>query len=91
MDSTIKEIEKRITAIELRNKMVEQDKAWETSTSRKFLLMVFTYAAIGFYMYTIDVNNPWLNAVIPTTGFWLSTLSLPFFRTLWHKWLYSKK
>jgi glucose uptake protein GlcU len=79
----IKELEKRISNIEKRNQKVEQNKKWETSLIRRTLLITFTYLSIAFYMNAIKVNNPWLNAVIPSIGFLLSTLTLPFFKKLW--------
>jgi hypothetical protein len=79
------EIEKRIISLENRNKRVELDKAWESSTTRKLLLMFFTYLSIGIYMQYIKVNNPWQNAVIPSLGFLLSTLTLPLFKKWWIK------
>jgi len=80
---TIEEIDSRIAIIERRNRIVEMDKAWETSVFRKILLMIFTYISIGLYMYVIEVKNPWINAVIPTIGFFLSTLTLPYFKSFW--------
>lgn len=79
----IKELEKRISNIEKRNQKVEQDKKWETSLIRRILLITFTYFSIALYMNAIKVINPWLNAVIPSIGFLLSTLTLPFFKKLW--------
>ena len=79
----MQEIEKRLTAIEKRNQRVEMDKAWEISYFRRLLLVVFTYLSISLYMWAIGVNNPWLNAVIPSLGFLLSTLTLPFFKEWW--------
>jgi hypothetical protein len=79
----IEELEKRIKIIENRNKKVEVDKAWETSLTRKVFLIIFTFLSIGLYMNAIGINNPWLNAVIPSLGFLLSTLSLPFFKNIW--------
>lgn len=79
----MKEIEHRITALEERNKRVEVDKKWETSYSRRFLLIIFTYLAIGIYMWVIDVSRPWLNAIVPSVGFLLSTLTLPYFKNIW--------
>ena len=79
----IKELEKRILDIEKRNQKVEQDKKWEVSLFRRILLITFTYLSIGFYMSAIKVVNPWLNAVIPSLGFLLSTLTLSFFKKLW--------
>lgn len=83
-------LEKRILEIEKRNKKVEKDKAWETSILRKALLIIFTYLTISIYMRFVLNTNPWLNAIIPSLGFYLSTLSLPFFRKIWDKYFYKK-
>jgi hypothetical protein len=80
---SISDLEKRIASIEKRNQNVELDKAWETSWVRRSLLVLFTYISIGAYMWVIDISDPWLNAVIPSIGFLLSTLTLPFFKKLW--------
>ena len=79
----IEDLERRVKVIEARNQRVEVDKAWETSLTRKVLLIIFTFLSIGLYMNAIGVNNPWLNAIIPSLGFLLSTLSLPFFKNIW--------
>jgi hypothetical protein len=75
----------RVNQIEERNKKVEADKAWETSYTRRGLLILFTYIAIGLYLWAIGVSNPWLNAIVPSIGFLLSTLALPFFKKWWLK------
>lgn len=80
---TIEEIEKRLTAIENRNRQVELDKAWETSYFRRILLIISTYLSIALYMWVIGVDSPWLNAVIPSLALLLSTLTLPFFKDRW--------
>lgn len=84
------ELEKEIKQIKQRNKQVETDKAWETSLSRKILLAIFTYLAIGLYLNVIAIQAPWLNAIVPTVGFLLSTLTLPYFKKLWKKKIYKK-
>jgi hypothetical protein len=81
----MKTIEQRIEAIEKRNRSVELDKRWETSWCRRLLIVAFTYIFLGSYMWIIRVSQPMLNAVIPTVGFTLSTLSLPFFRKIWER------
>jgi hypothetical protein len=81
----IKELEEKIEEIEARNRKVELDKAWETSWMRRALLILFTYLAIGFYLNAIKVPDPWLNAIVPALGFLLSSLTLPFFKSLWEK------
>ena len=78
-------VEQRVQKIEERNKMVEADKAWEISRTRRILLAVFTYLAIGAYMRAIGISRPWLNAVVPAVAFMLSTLTMPFFKKLWVK------
>jgi hypothetical protein len=77
--------EERLQKIEKRNARVEADKSWETSWMRRLLLILFTYLAIGIYMWAIDVNRPWLSAIIPAVGFMISTLTMPFFKKLWLK------
>ena len=83
-------LEARIKRIEERNRRVEEDKAWETSYSRRGMLALFTYLAIGFYLQAIGVPQPWLNAVIPAIAFMLSTLTLPFFKRIWIARVYGK-
>ncbi len=80
---SLSDLEKRISEIERRNARVETDKAWETSWTRRGLLILFTYLSVGFYMQSIGIVSPWLNAIIPSLGFLLSTLTLPFFKNLW--------
>lgn len=82
----LKQLEKRLIKIEKRNKRVELDKAWETSVTRRVILLGLTYLAISLYFVTISVTRPFVNAVVPAVGFWLSTLTLPFFRKIWEKY-----
>jgi predicted PurR-regulated permease PerM len=83
-------LEERIEKIESRNKKVELDKAWEISFTRKFLIAIFTYLAVSLYFLIIKIPNPWINAIVPTIGFLLSTLTLAFFKNLWRKFIYKK-
>jgi len=85
-----KELERRIKNIEERNRRVESDKAWETSYTRRALLMLFTYLAIGFYLQAINIYQPWLNALVPAVAFMLSTLTIPLFKKLWLRYAYKK-
>lgn len=84
----IGDLEKRIIAIEERNQRVEADKAWEVSVLRKLLIAIFTYIIVGIYMWWIGMNDWMLNAIIPTTGFLLSTLTLSIFKNYWIKNIY---
>lgn len=78
-------LEERVRKIEERNEKVEVDKAWETSSTRKFLLVIFTYIAIGAYLQVIAVAKPWMNAIVPALAFSISTLTMPYFKALWLK------
>jgi len=86
--TNLQDIENEIRLIIKRNMKVESDKAWETSWTRRLLLALFTYLAISLYMYAISLPNPWLNAIIPSIGFLLSTLTLPAFKTIWQKYIH---
>jgi hypothetical protein len=77
------DLEGRIEQIEERNSKVEADKDWERSWTRRFLLVLFTYLAIGFYLQAINIERAWLNAIVPSLAFMLSTLTLPFFKKIW--------
>lgn len=79
-------LEERVRKIEERNRIVEKDKAWEISITRRILLILFTYIAIGLYlMLVLGVEKWWMHAIIPSLGFLLSTLSLPYFKKVWMK------
>jgi len=88
--TTLQELEKEIEKIKNRNRRVESDKAWETSYTRRILLSLFTYLAIGFYFEAINIPRAWLNAIVPALAFIFSTLTLPFFKRLWLKYIYRK-
>lgn len=81
-------LEERVSKIEDRNLKVEVDKAWEVSSTRRVLLFLFTYFAIALYLKFIVEIDPWINALIPSIGFLLSTLTLPLFKKLWKKYIH---
>lgn len=83
-------IEKEIEEIKERNKRVEADKYWEISYFRRILLTIFTYLAIAIYLEIVNIPKPWLNAIVPAVAFMLSTLTLPFFKKVWLKYIYRK-
>ena len=83
--ATLMELEKRVAAIEERNRRVETDKTWETSYTRRILLFLFMYLALGAYFQAIHITQPWLNAIGAAVGFMLSTLTLPYFKSMWLK------
>ncbi len=80
---TLDDLKKEIEEIKNRNARVEVDKAWEVSWARRSIVAIFTYFSISLYLNAIKISEPWLNAAVPTVGFLLSTLTLPFFKRLW--------
>lgn len=83
MEERLKQLENEIELIKQRNLCVEGDKAWEQSLFRRLLIVAVTYIIASIVMYAIGVTNYFLNALIPTVGYLLSTLSLPPIKRWW--------
>ena len=81
--ATLRQLEREVAEIKQRNSRVEVDKAWETSTARKIIIAILTYIVVVLLFWSASVPNYWFNALIPTLGFMLSTLSLPFLKQIW--------
>ncbi|HLD97734.1 MAG TPA: hypothetical protein VI815_00240 [Candidatus Nanoarchaeia archaeon] len=75
-----------LNKIKERNAKVELDKAWETSFSRKIIIAVLTYIVIVIFFYFAGLPKPFINSIVPSLAFILSTLSLPLFKKLWIKY-----
>jgi hypothetical protein len=73
-------VEHELAAIRNRNHRVESNKAWETSRVRLFSITAITYVTMVLVFLVLGSNRPLVDALIPTTGFFLSTLSLSFLR-----------
>lgn len=72
-----------IEEIKERNKRVELDKAWELSWTRRISIAAITYVVATIWLNVIGVPNAPLNALVPTGGYLLSTLSLTVMRNYW--------
>ena len=83
MEDKILKLEKRIKEIEERNKKVELDKKWETCLLRKILIIIMTYVFAVLYLTVADTTNPFLGAVVPCVGFYLSTQSINLIKKWW--------
>lgn len=81
----LNELKNEVEKIKERNARVEADKAWETSLFRKILVAVLTYIVIVLFFAVAGLPKPLVNAIVPTLGFLLSTLSISIFKTLWLK------
>jgi hypothetical protein len=78
-------VEQEIKAIKERNARVEADKAWEVSTFRISTICIITYIVAALVLCVIHTHRWWLNALIPTIGFYLSTRSLAIIKKWWIK------
>lgn len=76
-------LEDRIRQIEERNSKVELEKAWETSLFRKFSILVITYLLMVVVFFIMGNPNYLLNAIVPTVGYFLSTMSLGALKRFW--------
>lgn len=85
MMTTIEDLKKEIDEIKARNARVELDKAWETSWARKFLILILTYIVIVIFFFVSNLGNAFVNAIVPTIGFFLSTLTVPMCKKWWVK------
>lgn len=80
-----KNYEQRIAKLEARNARVDDDKAWETSWTRRLSIMALTYIVVAFYLYYVVHIDPWINAMVPVIGFLLSTLTVSLLKKYWLK------
>lgn len=85
MENRIEQLESALRTLELRNARVEANKDWETSRFRKLTIAAMTYVVVGLFLLSMHVANPQLHALVPTTGYLLSTLSLPAIKRWWLK------
>ena len=82
----LRDLEKNVEEILERNKRVELDKKWETSTTRKVCIAILTYIVVIIYSFLISkTSNVFLGSLVPVIGFLLSTLSLKAVRKVWEK------
>ena len=81
--SSISDLQRQIDQINARNKRVEIDKAWETSLTRKFVVIVLTYLVVMVLFLVMKLPNPFVNAVIPSAAFVISNLSIPIVKKWW--------
>ena len=84
------DLEKEIIEIKKRNLRVEADKAWETSWTRRFFIVILTYLVIVLFFYFADLPDPFVNSIVPALAFVLSTFSMGVLRSFWQKKIFKK-
>lgn len=80
---TIDQLQLEIEEIKKRNQRVEADKAWETSWTRRLIVLALTYIVIVIFFFFAQLPKPFLNAIVPSLAFVLSTLTVPMFKKWW--------
>lgn len=83
MEERIQKLELEVQTIKERNARVEVEKKWETSNFRIISLTALTYLIAVVVLYIINVQNFFLGALVPTTGFFISVQSLPMVKNWW--------
>lgn len=81
--ATIEDLEKEIEAIKERNRRVEKDKAWETSTTRNIFIAISSFIIIFVVMWLVNADNPFFNALVGAVTYLLSTLSYGKLKSWW--------
>ena len=82
----MEKLEIRVKQIEERNKRVELDKKWEISFTRRVLIVILTYIVISVFFLFAQIERPFVNSIVPSLAFVLSTLSMPLFKKIWIKY-----
>jgi hypothetical protein len=83
MENQIIKIQQELEEVKKRNKRVESDKGWEVSKVRVVFILIITYVVASSVLYLIKVDNYLLGALIPTIGYFLSTLTLSIVKKWW--------
>ncbi len=77
-------------AIQERNARVEADKAWETSLTRRVMIVIGTYIIVCAYLNILGVEQAYLHAFVPAGAYIISTLGLGKIKQIWITNIYSK-
>lgn len=88
--ATIQDLEQEIQKIQERNKRVEREKSWEMSWTRRITVAISTYLVVAVFFFYMGTPHPLKTAIIPTIAFLLSTLSAPFIKKLWLKYIHEQ-
>lgn len=83
LEKKVELLEKELDLIKGRNQKVELEKAWEVSLIRKVAILVLTYMLASLVLNVTGVEEFLLSAIIPTLGYFLSTLSVSWLKSIW--------
>jgi hypothetical protein len=83
LEERLQLLEASIVEIQERNRRVELEKSWELSITRRVIILSLTYLIASAVLFLLDTPEFWLAAIIPTLGYFLSTLSVSFIKRVW--------
>ncbi len=83
IDDRLAKLESEIIEIRNRNARVDLEKGWETSTVRKVAIIVLTYFLMNIVFYLVGSEKFYIDALIPTLGYLLSTQSIGLLKGIW--------
>lgn len=83
--NTLEQLQQKIDKIHARNLRVEKDKNWETSWTRRLLILTLTYVVIVVFFVFAKLPKPFVNAIVPSIAFLLSTSSINVVKKWWLK------
>ncbi len=78
-------LEERVKNIEERNRRVEADKAWELSRTRVLFIAFSTYLLIVVFMFLIKDEHPFLNALVASLAYLISSETYGVIKKWWLK------
>ncbi len=82
-EDRLTKLEEDLAAIKQRNARVTAEKAWERSPTRIALICAITYLCAALLLLMLGAKRIWLDALVPTLGFFLSSLSVPIVKDWW--------
>lgn len=76
MQNSLEHLEQEIELLQARNSRVDAEKKWETSWQRRLGIIMTTYFVMILVFWSLGNDRSLMNAIIPTLGYTLSTLSM---------------
>lgn len=83
IENDIQELQEEVERLKLKVKSDELKDQWHQSKVRIVYVSVTTYVVALVFMFAFDIDNPFLNAFIPSLLYVFSFQSLPFIRRMW--------
>jgi putative acetyltransferase len=77
-----------IKNLQERNKMIEAEKAWETSWTRRAIIAIVTYIIVAFWLAIIGVSHNLIHALVAVASYLVGMAMLPMIKEHWIERVY---